>query len=339
MVTKMPWFRLYSEILDDKKIKRICRATGHTKAMVIGVWVCLLSLANESSERGSLLISENIPYDLDDLSSETELPEDQLDALLKAFERYDMLRYDSKDGWAILNWNDRQFKSDNSIDRVQKYREKREELGLTKSYGYNRNKIYARDNNMCVYCGSTNNLAVDHAYPVALGGTDESNNLVCACKECNSGKVGRTPEMAGYTFLNKDAEKRYQNYKLTRNGYSNGADSDIDIDKDSESTQKSDLFEECQIIYETKKGKPVTDGQSFALMIQNFEKEGVTVGDYSAAIDAMDADGKYKGSKPTSYESWAIGYAEKRKNPPARKSTPTKTNEQILEEMYENGEL
>jgi len=92
-------------------------------------------------------------------------------------------------------------------------------------------------------------------------------------------------------------------------------DKDSDIDKDSESTQKSDLFEECQIIYESKKGKPVTDGQSFALMIQNFEKEGVTVGDYSAAIDAMDADGKYKGSKPTSYEAWAIGYADKRKNP------------------------
>jgi hypothetical protein len=122
MATKMPWFRLYSEILDDKKIKRICRATSFNKATVIGVWVCLLALANESSDRGALQISDGIPYDINDLAAETEIPEDQLDTLLKMFERYDMLHFDSKDGWSILNWNGRQFKSDNVAERVAKHR-------------------------------------------------------------------------------------------------------------------------------------------------------------------------------------------------------------------------
>ena len=84
---------------------------------------------------------------------------------------------------------------------------------------------------------------------------------------------------------------------------------------DKLSSPDSDLFEDCKHIYEKKKGKLITDGKAFALMINNFNKFNVTVDDYSAAIDAMDADPKYKGDKPTSYEKWAIGYAEKRNNP------------------------
>jgi hypothetical protein len=94
-------------------------------------------------------------------------------------------------------------------------------------------------------------------------------------------------------------------------------------------------------IYETKKGRPITDGQSFALMIGHFKDAGVTAEDYAAAIDAMDADDRYKGSKPTSYEKWAIGYAEKRLNPPTptvRKVT-TKSNLELLEELHANGTL
>jgi hypothetical protein len=36
-------------------------------------------------------------------------------------------------------------------------------------------------------------LTVDHVTPVALGGTDDPNNLVAACKDCNSGKASTTP--------------------------------------------------------------------------------------------------------------------------------------------------
>lgn len=123
---KMPWFRLYSEVLDDKKIKRICRATGQSKALVLGVWVTLLALANDSGDRGSLQISDGIPYELGDIAYETDLPDDQVDTLLKLFEQYDMLHHDNKAGWAILNWDGRQFKSDNVAERVAKHRAKKE---------------------------------------------------------------------------------------------------------------------------------------------------------------------------------------------------------------------
>lgn len=40
----------------------------------------------------------------------------------------------------------------------------------------------------CVYCGSTENLSVDHLFPRIKGGTDNVENLVCSCKSCNSSK-------------------------------------------------------------------------------------------------------------------------------------------------------
>jgi hypothetical protein len=43
----------------------------------------------------------------------------------------------------------------------------------------------------CYYCGSIKNLAVDHLIPRIRGGPDESDNLIWACRRCNSSKKGR----------------------------------------------------------------------------------------------------------------------------------------------------
>lgn len=43
----------------------------------------------------------------------------------------------------------------------------------------------------CAYCGSEENLTLDHITPKAKGGTDRITNLVCACSSCNSDKGHR----------------------------------------------------------------------------------------------------------------------------------------------------
>lgn len=43
----------------------------------------------------------------------------------------------------------------------------------------------------CYYCGATGNLAVDHLIPKIRGGPDEADNLIWACRACNSSKQGR----------------------------------------------------------------------------------------------------------------------------------------------------
>lgn len=43
----------------------------------------------------------------------------------------------------------------------------------------------------CFYCGSKLNLAIDHLIPRIRRGSDESDNLIWACRKCNSSKQGR----------------------------------------------------------------------------------------------------------------------------------------------------
>lgn len=40
----------------------------------------------------------------------------------------------------------------------------------------------------CCYCGTTEHLSVDHLIPTRRGGANEGDNLVWACRSCNSSK-------------------------------------------------------------------------------------------------------------------------------------------------------
>ena len=51
--------------------------------------------------------------------------------------------------------------------------------------------VMERDAYRCVTCGSHVDLTVDHIKPVALGGTDDSDNLQTMCRSCNSKKGAR----------------------------------------------------------------------------------------------------------------------------------------------------
>ena len=43
----------------------------------------------------------------------------------------------------------------------------------------------------CYYCGDTDRLCVDHLIPKMRGGPDAPDNLIWACRQCNSSKGGR----------------------------------------------------------------------------------------------------------------------------------------------------
>ncbi len=49
-------------------------------------------------------------------------------------------------------------------------------------------KIKLQIGQKCNYCSSTVNLALDHIFPQKLGGKDEAENLIFACRTCNSSK-------------------------------------------------------------------------------------------------------------------------------------------------------
>ena len=51
-----------------------------------------------------------------------------------------------------------------------------------------RDRIKENWNYECAYCGSEDNLTLDHIKPRSLGGLDVSANVLCACHECNQEK-------------------------------------------------------------------------------------------------------------------------------------------------------
>ena len=65
-------------------------------------------------------------------------------------------------------------------------------------------KLFARDCNLCAYCGGHFHdevLTREHIQPVSRGGADTWMNVVTACRSCNHRKGNRTPEQAGMPLL------------------------------------------------------------------------------------------------------------------------------------------
>ena len=71
---------------------------------------------------------------------------------------------------------------------------------------FNRRNIYARDRNICQYCGKrypSSELSLDHIIPRSMGGKSTWSNIVCACTRCNVKKGGRTPKQAHMRLVKK----------------------------------------------------------------------------------------------------------------------------------------
>lgn len=49
-------------------------------------------------------------------------------------------------------------------------------------------KVKLASGNTCSYCGSSERLSVDHIFSQIMGGKDSGDNLIYACRTCNSSK-------------------------------------------------------------------------------------------------------------------------------------------------------
>ena len=58
-----------------------------------------------------------------------------------------------------------------------------------------RKRIFAKCGRKCSHCGATEDLCLDHIWPVTHGGTDEDDNLQVLCRSCNSKKSNKFPEV------------------------------------------------------------------------------------------------------------------------------------------------
>jgi hypothetical protein len=125
-MTARPWFRMYREVLGDRKIARICKATGRPKALVLGVWTVILCLAGQSEQTGKLLISAHIPYTVEDIADETSLDIATVQAIVDEMIALQMLTREPEGTLVVTHWAERQFESDISTTRVNRHRQRRE---------------------------------------------------------------------------------------------------------------------------------------------------------------------------------------------------------------------
>lgn len=91
-----------------------------------------------------------------------------------------------------------------SVIRLQKY------IFIPyKSVLLSRQNVFKRDGQKCQYCGSSKDLTLDHVIPKSKGGKSTWNNLVTACKRCNSLKGDKSPEEAEMPLAKKPFKPSY----------------------------------------------------------------------------------------------------------------------------------
>ena len=75
-----------------------------------------------------------------------------------------------------------------------------------------RKQIKESWNHQCAYCGSEENLTIDHVVPQSKGGSDFTKNVVCCCHSCNQDK-SHTPWEEWYFSQEFFSKERYEKIK------------------------------------------------------------------------------------------------------------------------------
>lgn len=81
----------------------------------------------------------------------------------------------------------------------------------------NRRAVFARDGHRCQYCGSTAEN-IDHIIPKSKGGTHTWENVVAACRPCNTRKEDRYLHETGLTLRRMPTAPRERAWALVATG-------------------------------------------------------------------------------------------------------------------------
>jgi hypothetical protein len=104
----MRWFRVYNEVIDDPKIHKM-------NAKIFKTFIFMMCFASECEQNGK------IPCTSREISVRIRTRHDTVKATIEKLIDLQILANDSN-GYKFLNWEKRQFKSDLSTERVQRFR-------------------------------------------------------------------------------------------------------------------------------------------------------------------------------------------------------------------------
>ncbi len=101
------WIRVTTDLFDDEKI---CLIEVMPEAdTIVVIWVKLLCLAGKLNKGGTIVLSENIPYNEEELAAVLRRPLNTVRLAMKTFEKLHMIEL-LQDGTILLpNWEKHQF--------------------------------------------------------------------------------------------------------------------------------------------------------------------------------------------------------------------------------------
>ena len=103
---EVQWIKLYIDILDKWKIKKIRRLPQGNDILLI--WVMLLAMAGKCNAGGMIYITESVPFTEEDLADELDFDVNTIRLALKAFEELDMITT-TDDGFInVIGWEEYQ---------------------------------------------------------------------------------------------------------------------------------------------------------------------------------------------------------------------------------------
>jgi hypothetical protein len=200
----------------------------------------------KSSRPGTIEIADGLPYTLDDLANQFNIEKKTVEMGLALFMKYRMVEVFEGGSIDVINFSKHQ-----SLDKIEFVREQ----NRARQRRHRKSKLLAITSGSCVYCGSKDNLEIDHIIPISYGGKGTDDNLVSACRDCNTSKNNHNIlHFLNYILVDKadhnsirsnqnlmrlirfdSATSRYVTRDtVTRNATDLDLDKDLDKDKDKE---------------------------------------------------------------------------------------------------------
>lgn len=114
---EVQWIKLYIDILDKWKIKKIRRLPQGNDILLI--WIMLLAMAGKCNAGGMIYITEGTPFTEEDLAEELKFEVDTIKSALEAFVTYKMISYTGDGSIFVIGWEEHQ-----STDKLAELRAK-----------------------------------------------------------------------------------------------------------------------------------------------------------------------------------------------------------------------
>jgi hypothetical protein len=115
-----PWFRFYVEAVGDRKLRRLTPAQRW-------IWTAILAAARESPVAGQLYVAVGMPMTHAELADYAGVKEREILPVIEAMTAMSSLATTDEGVVVVLNFNNRQYESDNVTKRTRTHRERSKE--------------------------------------------------------------------------------------------------------------------------------------------------------------------------------------------------------------------